>query len=182
MKPILSLFLAAAMLAAAHGVAAHPPARVPELRKLDPALGRWVFHGRSLSTPFSKPSRWVWHADCRWSVPDRLFLECSFDNVWGDRPVRSLVIDTYNTHDRRFWHYEVFAAGASGGHPFASHLMIHGPIWIESGGGGSSHGKIRQRIVYHYLSATRVRVAIELSRHGTHWITVDRGLGVRQRP
>jgi hypothetical protein len=153
--------------------------RPAALRKLDVAQGRWTFHGRTLKTAFSKPGTWTWKADCRWSAPDRLFLECAFDNVWNGKPVRSLVVDTYNTHDHRYWHYEMFEAGAGGRHPFAAPLTIHGPVWIESGGGK----KIRQRIVYRYRSSTRVDVAIELSRDGgIHWVVIDEGQGVKERP
>ena len=158
---------------------ARPLTRPVALRRLDVATGRWIFHGRTLKTAFSKPGTWTWQADCRWSAPDRLFLECAFDNVWNGRPVRSLVVDTYNTHDHRYWHYEMFESGAGGAHPFASALTLEGPVWIESGGGGS---KIRQRIVYDYKTRSRVTVAIELSRDGTHWITVDRGIGLKVRP
>ena len=157
-------------------------ARPVALRKLDVAVGRWIFHGRTLKTAFSKPGTWVWHADCRWSTPGRLFLECSFNNVWNGRSVRSLVVDTYNTHDHRYWHYEMFEAGAGGQHPFASALSIQGQAWIESGIGGKSRVGIRQRIVYRYQSSTHVKVAIELSRDGIHWIVVDRGEGTKVRP
>ncbi len=173
-SPVL-LILTALVLAPCLAWAQTRPAA---LRRLDIAVGRWIFHGRTLKTPFSRPGTWTWQADCRWSAPDRLFLECAFDNVWNGKPVRSLVVDTYNTHDHRYWHYEMFEAGAGGRHPFAAPLAIRGPVWIEAGGGK----KIRQRIVYRYQSPTRVEVAIELSRDGIHWVAVDRGLGVKERP
>ncbi len=179
MKPSLVLPLLAALVMTP--CFARSPTRPTALRKLDIAVGRWTFHGQTLKTAFSKAGAWIWQADCRWSAPDRLFLECAFDNVWNGKPVRSLVVDTYNTRDHRYWHYEMFAAGAGGRHPFASTLAIHGPVWVESGGGSGSR-KIRQRIVYRYQSTSRVGVAIELSRDGIHWITIDRGEGVKNHP
>ncbi len=55
---------------------------------------------------------------------------------------------------------------------------MQGSIWIKSGGTGS-HKKIRQRIVYCYLSQTQVEVAIELSRDSAPGSTGSRSTGVR---
>ncbi len=76
----------------------------PELQKLDISVGRWVFHGKSLDTPFSKAGSWTWNENCRWSE-NRLFLECSFDNEWSGKAVKSLVVDTWNGEDKSYWHY-----------------------------------------------------------------------------
>lgn len=76
----------------------------PELKKLDVSVGRWVFHGKELKTKSDKPGAFTWNEDCRWS-PNRLYLECTFSNVWAGKPIESLVVDTYNTRDRSYWHY-----------------------------------------------------------------------------
>lgn len=161
------------------GAAAATNASPPQLRKLDAAVGRWVFHGKTLNTAFGKPGAWTWHADCGWS-PGRLFLECSFDNEWSGKAVKSLVVDTYNAHDHAYWHYEIFAAGAGGAHPFVSRMAIDGATWIEYGTEEHAGKRFRERIVYRYASPTRVAVAIEVSKDGTHWTAVDRGEGVKQ--
>ena len=174
MRTLVLLAASLGLFAAAH---AGERGRPTALRGLDPAVGRWVFHGRSLSP---RPSVWTWHADCRWSRPDRLFLECTFDNDWNGRRVRSLVVDTYNTHDHAFWHYEMFAAGAGGARPFVSRLIIQPDLWVEESPGRAGRGA--ERIVYHYLPDHRVRVTIEVRAPSGSWTRVDRGVGRRLPP
>ena len=174
MRTLVLLAASLGLFAAAHAGERGRPAA---LRELDPAVGRWVFHGRSLSP---RPSVWTWHADCRWSRPDRLFLECTFDNDWNGRRVRSLVVDTYNTHDHAFWHYEMFAVGAGGARPFVSRLIIQPDLWVEESPGRAGRGA--ERIVYHYLPDHRVRVTIEVRAPSGSWTRVDRGVGRRLPP
>ena len=174
MRTLVLLAASLSLFVAAHAGERGRPAA---LRELDPAVGRWVFHGRSLSP---KPGVWTWHADCRWSRPDRRFLECTFDNDWNGRPVRSLVVDTYNTHDHAFWHYEMFAAGAGGARPFVSRLIIQPDLWVEESPGRAGRGA--ERIVYHYLPDHRVRVTIEVRAPSGSWTRVDRGVGRRLPP
>lgn len=174
---LLALALAGGLAAfAAHGA---PAARPPQLHKLDVATGRWVFHGKSLGKASGKTSAWTWHADCRWSA-DRLYLLCLFHNTWAGRSVKSLVVDTYNPHDKSYWHYEMFAAGASGQHPFSSRMSIKGNRWIEYGQSGGPGTRIHERIVYLYASPEKVSVRIQTSRDGKHWKTVDEGEGIKQ--
>lgn len=181
MKPAMILLLVAASLSPAGGgaLAATPQQVSPQLQKLDIAAGQWVFHGKSLATPHSKAGTWTWHEDCRWS-PDRLYLLCTFDNTWSGQSVKSLVVDTWNSHDKSYWHYEMFSAGASGKHPFSSRMTIHGNVWVEHGSESGTGDKTRERIVYTYASPTRVAVEIEISKDGSHWTTVDKGEGVKQ--
>lgn len=176
-RPALYLTLAA-LTASVPALGAGPAPRPPELHKLDVSLGRWVFRGRSLDTAFGKAGTWSWHEDCRWS-PDRLFLECSFDNVWSGKPVRSLVVDTYNTEDKTYWHYEFFAAGTSGKHPFVSRMTIDGDTWTEYGSEEHAGKSVKERIVYHFISPTRVEVEIRISPDGRRWTTIDRGEGTK---
>jgi hypothetical protein len=181
MKHILfSLILTAALgCAPALAAANRPPVPSPELRKLNISVGRWVFHGKTMRAPGGKNGSWTWHEDCRWSA-NGIFLECSFANDWSGRMVQSLVVDTYNTTDHSFWHYEMFAAGASGKHPFVSRMTIHANMWVEYGH-ETEHGKqVGERIVYRFTSPTRVNVAIQVSRDGVHWVTVDQGVGIKQ--
>ena len=177
-----TFFLAAAGLIAA-GVAQGAGTRPlsPELKKLDIATGQWVFHGKSLDTPYSKAGEWTWNETCRWSS-DHIYLVCTFANMWSGQAVNSLVVDTYNTHDKTYWHYEMFSAGAGGKHPFSSRMTIKGNTWIESGEDEHKGTKIKERIVYTYASPARVAVEIQVSKDGSHWITVDKGEGVKQNP
>ncbi len=179
MRYLLPLLMLAALTASAAAHASTHRESASALERLDISEGHWVFHGRSIQTVFSKAGTWTWHEDCRWSG-DHLFLECGFNNDWSGRIVKSLVVDTYNDKDQTYWHYEFFAVGASGDHPFVSRMTIHHRTWIEYGH-AEEHGKrIKERIVYHFLSPTRVAVQIELSKDGRHWVTVDKGKGSRR--
>lgn len=180
MKQVMLLPAVVGLLVAATcAQAANPPARPAELKKLDVAAGHWVFHGKSLATAYGKPGAWTWNENCRWSS-DRLYLLCTFDNTWSGRQVKSLVVDTWNSRDKSYWHYEMFSAGAGGKHPFASRMTIRGNVWTEHGSERGKGGKIGERIVYTYASPTHVHVEIQISKDGAHWTTVDRGEGVRQ--
>ena len=178
MRQILPAMALAGCLAVL-GAQAAPAVRPPELQKLDVAVGQWIFHGKSLGDSSGKTSRWTWHADCRWSA-DRIYLLCLFHNTWAGRPVKSLVVDTYNSHDKSYWHYEMFAAGASGKHPFSSRMSIKGNTWIEYSQSRENGKTTHERIVYVYVSAKKVDVKIQTSRDGKHWKTVDEGEGFKQ--
>lgn len=151
----------------------------PELKKLDVSAGRWVFHGKELKTKSGKPGEFTWNEDCRWS-PNRLYLECTFSNVWAGKPIESLVVDTYNTRDRSYWHYELYATGEPGNNPFVSRMDINGNTWIEYGRQAVPGKTSGERIVYHWNPPNRVSVAIETSKDGEHWTAVDEGEGVKQ--
>jgi hypothetical protein len=152
----------------------------PELKKLDVSVGRWVFHGKQLKTKSGKPSSFTWNEDCRWS-PNNLYLECTFSNVWAGKPIESLVVDTYNTRDRSYWHYELYATGEPGNDPFVSRMDVNGDTWIEYGRQAVPGKKTGERIVYHWNPPNHVSVAIETSKDGAHWTTVDEGEGVKQQ-
>lgn len=173
-----ALIVLAAGWFAAFGVRAAEAQRPPELQKLDIATGHWVFHGQSRDAS-GKTGAWMWRADCHWSA-DRLYLLCLFHNTWAGESVKSLVVDTWNPHDKRYWHYEMFSAGAGGGRPFSSRMTIKGNTWIEHGESEGHGKKLQTRIVYVYASPTRVHVVIQVSRDGKHWKTVDSGEGVKQ--
>jgi len=151
-----------------------------ELRALNVSLGHWVFHGTTLKTKSGKPGSWTWSEDCRWS-PNQLYLECTFSNVWSGKPVESLVVDTYNTVDHSYWHYEFYASGEKGGKPFVAPMTVTGNTWIESGRKAIPGKRDGERIVYHWGPPGHVRVAIETSKDGAHWTPVDQGEGSRQK-
>ncbi len=175
MKRFLPLCIFMGFLSCTPAFAAGRPLS-PQLQKLNISLGHWVFHGTSLNPRSGKKGTWTWDGNCRWST-NRIFLECTFDNIWAGQSVRSLVVDTWNTRDHSYWHYEVYAAGAPGDHPFVSRMTVHGHTWVESAQ-HEEHGKqVRERVVYNFLSPTRVRVAIQTSTDGGHWVTLDRGEG-----
>ena len=177
MKHITIIFAVGLYLIPAAQAFAQP--RPAELQKLDIATGHWVFHGKSMDAASGKNGSWTWDADCRWSA-DKLYLLCLFHNTWSGQAVKSLVVDTWNPHDRSYWHYEMFSAGASGEHPFSSRMAIKGNRWIEYGHSEEHGKKIRTRIVYVYASSARVHVEIQVSRDGKDWKTVDSGEGVKK--
>jgi hypothetical protein len=160
-------------------VAADSQPLSPELQKLNISVGHWIYHGKTLKTAFGKAGTWTWDEHCRWS-DDQMFLLCSFANVWSGKRVKSLVIDTYNSKDRAYWHYELFAAGQTGSRPFISKMDIAGNTWMEYGQDEDHGKKISDRIVYRFHSPAQVDVEIQVSRDGTHWLTVDRGDGVKK--
>jgi hypothetical protein len=146
------------------------------LEQLAISEGSWVYHGQVSGDSKSPPTEFVWHADCRWSA-NRAFMMCSFSNTWGGKHINSLVVDTYNQHDKAFWHYEIFEDGDEPGKPFASKMQIDGSTrteeWTES-----RHGKtVHQRIVYKFASDRKVTVSFEQSKDGTAWKTTATGTG-----
>lgn len=179
MKHVLAfVFLCCSVLACVPLPAAAQNASA-ETEKLGVSAGRWVFHGKTLNTKSGKPGSWTWNEDCRWS-PNHLYLECTFSNVWSGKAVESLVVDSYNSADHSYWHYELYAAGEKGNDPFVSRMDIHGNTWIEHGQDPIPGKKAGERIVYHWDPPNRVTVAIETSKDGVHWTAVDQGEGLKQ--
>jgi len=178
MNRTLLLALVSAISVFAPGLAAGQTSS-PELQKLDVSVGRWVFHGKELKTKSGKPGKFTWKEDCRWSL-NHLYLECTFSNVWSGKAIESLVVDTYNTADRSYWHYEVYATGEHGDKPFVSRMEINGNTWIEYGQKAIPGKRAGERIVYNWQPPNRVSVAIETSKDGEHWTAVDEGEGVKQ--
>lgn len=150
-----------------------------DLQKLDVSLGKWVFHGTTKDRS-GKTGTFTWNEDCQWS-PNHLFLECTFSNVWSGKPVESLVVDTYNSTDKNYWHYEFYASGEKGNDPFVSRMEVNGDTWIEHGRDAVPGKTTGERIVYNWGPPGHVKVAIETSKDGTHWEAVDQGEGVRQK-
>ena len=168
------------LLFATPAMAAGFPHRAPELNALNVQSGHWIYHGTTAPAKKSgKSGTFTWDEHCGWSA-DGLFLMCSFDNDWSGRKIQSLVVDTWNTTDKSYWHYEMYAVGASGASPFASKMTIEGNTWIELGE-EHRHGKTTyERISYVYHTPTRVSVKIEVSRDRKHWKTTLDGNGVKQ--
>lgn len=179
MKSILFLSIFAAALVNAPALAAPKPALSPELQKLDISVGRWIYHGKTLKTAFSKPGSWTWRGDCRWSANEE-FLECSFNNTWSGKLVKSLVVDTYNTEDHTYWHYEVFSNEPHGERPLVTRMRVRNNTWIEYWQEEEHGKKVNERVVYRFASPSRVSVAIQRSADGVHWVTLDQGDGVKQ--
>lgn len=179
MKRVLALAIFAAALASAPVLRAANPPLSPELQKLNVSVGRWIYHGKTLKPRAGTSGSWTWNEDCRWSS-DQTYLECTFTNDWSGKVVKSLVVDTYNTKDHSFWHYELYASGVGGNHPFVSRMAIHGNTWIEYTQQTDHGKKTGERVVYRFSSPTRVSVKIQVSRDGAHWVTMDRGEGVKQ--
>ena len=179
MKKLALVWFVLACAAGSSALAAEEPALSPELQKLDISVGRWVYHGETLNTPFGKAGKWTWNEDCRWSQ-NRMFMVCSFTNDWAGKTVKSLVVDTYNDKDKSFWHYELFNNGSSGAKPFISKMIVNGNTRIEYAESMDHGKKYQTRITYVFDSPTHVKVKIELSRHGAYWVKVDQGEGMKQ--
>ena len=172
--PGLLLLLISALPAAA--LAGSWPGDGAKLRELAVSSGRWVYHGQFRPRAGASASAWTWHEDCRWSA-NRAFMVCSFSNTWAGRHVNSVVVDTYDRHDRTFWHYAVFNSGRSAGKTFAARMQIHGPTRIESWISRRNGKVVRERIVYDFASSSRVTVRFQQSRDGKHWKTTASGVG-----
>lgn len=159
--------------------AADFPAPAPQLKALDAQAGHWVYHGTTTDSATGKTGTFTWDEHCGWSA-DKLFLMCSFDNDWSGEKAQSLVVDTWNSKDRSYWHYEFFAVGDTGAKPFASKMTIQGNTWTELGEDDDKGKKSYDRISYVYTSATQVQVKIEISPDQKQWKTVLQGAGVKQ--
>ena len=155
------------------------PALAPELKALDAQSGHWVYHGTTAATKTDKAGTFSWDEHCGWSA-NKLFLMCSFDNDWSGEKVQSLVVDTWNSKDQSYWHYEFFAVGGGGAKPFATKMTIQGNTWIETGEDDDNGKKSYDRITYVYTSSTQVTVKIEISPDQKQWKTVVEGTGVKQ--
>ncbi len=174
----MRLALIATALAAAPVFAADFPAPAPELKALDAQAGHWVYHGTTTDSATGKTGTFTWDEHCAWSS-DKLFLNCSFDNDWSGEKVQSEVVDTWNTQDKAYWHYEFFAVGAGGDKPFASKMTIQGNTWTELGEDDDKGKKSYDRISYVYTSPTQVTVKIEVSADQKQWKTVLEGTGTK---
>lgn len=176
----MRIALLTALLLATPVFASDFPPLAPALNTLDAQAGHWIYHGTTApDKKGGKPGTFTWDEHCDWSA-NRLFLMCSFDNDWSGAKVRSLVVDTWNTRDRSYWHYEMFAAGGSGAKPFASRMVIHGNTWTETGEDDDGGKKSYDRISYVYTSPTQVKVRIQVSPDRKHWRTTLEGTGVKQ--
>ena len=173
--PGLLLFLAAGILSTALA------AGTPGLEQLAISEGSWVYHGRVLGDGKSPPTDFVWHADCRWSA-NRAFMMRSFSNSWGKKHINSLVVDTYNAHDKAFWHYEIFQDGDDAGKPFAAKMQIDGPTRMEEWSESRRGKTIRQRIVYKFASDRKVSVSFRQADNGNAWKTTASGTGEKKGP
>jgi hypothetical protein len=174
---LLTLVCGALVCGAPPAAAGQTPSA--ELQKLDVSVGHWVFHGTSAATA-KRPARpFTWDEQCGWS-PNHLYLECTFSNDWGGgHKVESLVVETYNTTDHGYWHYEFFSTGESGKDPFVSRMDVAGNVWTEYGREAIPGKQTGERIIYTWTPPDRVTVTIETSKNGTHWIVVDRAEGVK---
>ncbi|MDE2235757.1 MAG: hypothetical protein KGL13_07695 [Gammaproteobacteria bacterium] len=176
----MRIAILSALLFAAPVLAAGFPPRAPELNALNVQSGHWIYHGTTTPRKAgARPGTFTWDEHCSWSA-DQLFLMCSFDNDWSGHKIQSLVVDTWNSKDRSYWHYEMYAVGESGEKPFASKMSIQGHTWIETGEDNDHGRKAYDRISYVYHSPTRVSVKIQVSPDQKHWKTTLDGTGVKQ--
>ncbi len=149
----------------------------PKLQPLGIAVGTWLYKGEDLATADQKAGKWTWWEKCRWS-DNQAFMACSFvmNGPEAGKVVKSLAISTYNDGDKSYWHYEAFDSGGDGGRPFIARMIVSGGTWTYDGSAGSQ----TYRVIYHYDSALKVTLRIELSKDGAHWKTVARGEGQKE--
>jgi hypothetical protein len=168
------------LLAITPVLGAGAPPLSPELQPLQKAVGKWIYHGENLQTPYTKAGKWDWDVDCGWSA-NRIYVVCSFVMNWPEGPDHSLSVSTFNSLDKSYWHYEVIDDN-KGSKPVVSRMTIDGDTWtdasdnIEADNNTASH----YRVVYHYVSSTRVEVKFEVSTDGTHWKMLGQGQGIKQ--
>jgi hypothetical protein len=174
MRPVphFALLIILASVAVVRAANAQPPPR--ELESLSIAAGTWLYHGVNNATADQKAGTWTWLENCGWS-PNRAFMACSFTMNDPDGVHKSLAVNTYNDHDRSYWHYEVFTD--DGANPFIARMTVSGETWTYDG----KAGKTSWHISYHYESATKVTLRIEKSTDHVHWTTVAHAEGLRQR-
>lgn len=172
----LSTFAALIVLALTGAAsAAGAPSASGTLRPLGIAVGTWLYHGENVATADQKAGKWTWLEKCRWAGNDA-FMACSFVMDGPDGVVKSLAISTYNFSDRSYWHYEAFASGSDGAHPFIARMTVSGDTWTYDGHAGDK----TYRVIYHYESAQKLTVRIELSTDHVHWTTVAKGEASKQ--
>jgi hypothetical protein len=158
-------------------VDAHSLGRSKELSELSVSEGHWVYHGHFLRSAGTQMGNWVWNESCRWAANDA-FMLCSFSNDWNGKHVNSIVVDTYNPELKSFWHFEIFNSGSSAQKPFAAKMIIRGNRRVESWKVISKDGKSRrERIVYVFSGANRVKVWFQYSISGESWVNTAVGVG-----
>jgi|SRR5579871_2337296 len=159
--------------------AADFPPLAPELQALDVQSGHWIYKGTTAPGKDGKAGTFTWDEHCSWSS-NKLFLNCSFDNDWSGDKVQSEVVDSWNSKDKAYWHYEFFAVGGGGEKPFASKMTIADNTWTELGEDDDKGKKSYDRITYKYTSPTLVTVTIEVSKDQKTWKTILNGTGTKQ--
>jgi hypothetical protein len=170
-----SIAILTVFITSTHALATDTTPLSPQLQALDIAAGKWLFHGENLPGSSQKAGKWTWNEDCGWSA-NRAFMTCSFVMYWPDGVVKSQVVNTYNSNDKSYWHYEMFDAEGSGAEPFISRLTIANNTWTNDG----TADKKTYRVIYRYLSPTKVSVRIELSSDNVHWTMQAQGEGLKQ--
>lgn len=179
MKRSLLLVLVCAAIAGVAPLRAAGVTPPAELQQLNVSVGHWVFHGTSAATATRPAQPFTWDAHCDWS-PNHWYLECAFSNTYVGRKVESLVVNTYNTTDRTFWHYEFFSVGQSGKTPFVTRMDVKNNVWTEYGREAIPGKQTGQRIIYTWMPPNRVDMKIETSKDGTSWTTVNHAQGVKE--
>ena len=176
------LFTAAliGLCSVAPAFAADAVALSPELQLLDKAVGKWSYHGENQQTAYTKAGKWTWEEECGWSA-NRIYLVCSFVMNWPEGTDHSVSLSTYNTLDKAYWHYEVID-DEKGNKPVVSRMTVVGDSWTDASDNVDANNKAAQhyRVVYHFVSATRVQVKFEVSDDAVHWSTLGQGEGIKQ--
>lgn len=180
-RRLLLVLACSATLGVAPVLAAGAQAPSPEFQKLDVSIGHWMFQGTQAATASRPAQAFTWDEQCDWSS-NHLFLECTFSNDWGGRrgKVESIVVDTYNTTDKSYWHYELYSIGQTGKNPFACKMDINGNVWTEYAREAIPGKQNGEQIIYTWESPSRVTVEIKTSKDGKTWTTVDKAEGVKR--
>lgn len=169
------------MLSFASAFAAETAPLSAQLQPLNKAVGKWLYHGENLQTAYTKAGKWTWEVACGWSA-NRLYLVCSFAMDWPEGPDHSVSISTYNKLDKAYWHYEVID-DYKGNKPVVARMTVAGDTWTDTSDNVAANSQTAShyRVVYRYISSTRVEVKFEISNDATHWTTLGQGEGTKQR-
>lgn len=180
MKHVLSFVLVCALSTVSAAATEMAPLS-PQLQALNEGVGTWVYHGKLLQSPYAKAGNWDWNEECSWSA-NRIDLVCSFDMHWPDSNDHSVALSTYNTLDKSYWHYEIID-DYKGDKPVVSRMSVTANTWTETSVSADINGKATQhyRVVYTFMSPTKVEVSFHISKDGVHWETLGSGVGIKQR-
>ena len=156
------------------------PPLSPELQPLDKAVGKWKYQGENQQTAYTKAGKWTWDVDCGWSA-NRIYLVCSFVMNWPEGTDHSVSLSTYNLLDKAYWHYEVID-DEKGNKPVVSRMTVAGDTWTDASDNVDANSKSAHhyRVVYHFVSSSRVQVKFEVSDDAAHWSTLGQGEGIKQ--
>jgi hypothetical protein len=92
--------------------------------------GKWVGSGKFVDSDYSKTNTASATTKCAWS-PDRVFVICDQDIVFGGQPMRELSIYTFTPKDGKYYFYGI-SLGEEKARNTALEITDNGNRWIYS--------------------------------------------------